>query len=170
MNTPCKMRKILILPNVANAPTLIGVYDTSCNLVESHTLEIPLSDGLVPFFVEFENKGVKFKELYFVRGPGSFMALKLIYLFAKTLQITKNIALYATDAFYFNNNSPIKAYGNCYFIKENVEERHTSPNILLKTYNATNTIPPIAPFALPKVLNVEIFSTELNPLYVLPPI
>lgn len=174
MNTPCKMRKILILPNVANAPTLIGMYDTSCNLVESHTLEIPLSDGLVPFFVVFENKGVKFKELYFVRGPGSFMALKLIYLFAKTLQITKNIALYATDAFYFNNNSPIKAYGNCYFVKENVEthtaELHTSPNILLKTYNAPNTIPPIAPFALPKVLNLEIFSTELNPLYVLPPI
>ena len=59
MNTPCKMRKILILPNVANAPTLIGVYDTSCNLVESYTLEIPLSYVLVPFFVAFENKGVK---------------------------------------------------------------------------------------------------------------
>lgn len=174
MNTPCKMRKILILPNVANAPTLIGVYDTSCNLVESHTLAIPLSDGLVPLFVEFDNKGVAFKELYFVRGPGSFMALKLIYLFAKTLQITKNIALYATDAFYFNDNSPIKAYGNCYFVKDNAEshatESHALPNILLKTYNVPNAIPPIAPFTLPQVLNLEIFSTELSPLYVLPPI
>ena len=169
MNTPCKMRKILILPNVANAPTLVGVYDTNCNLVESHALAIPLSDGLVPLFVGFKNKGVEFKELYFVRGPGSFMALKLIYLFAKTLQITKNIALYATDAFYFNNNSPIKAYGNCYFIKENMESQSAeSPKISLQTYSGA--IPPIAPFALPQVLDLEIFGTELNPLYIFPPI
>ncbi|XPV52291.1 MAG: hypothetical protein ACNI3H_07725 [Halarcobacter ebronensis] len=46
------------------------------------------------------------------------MAIKVAYIFLKTLRITKNIPLYASNGFNFNNNSPIKALGKKYFIKE----------------------------------------------------
>lgn len=103
------MRKILILPNLAGEPTLIGLYteiQQIWNLTESYQITRPLSDGLVPLFVDLRKEGIIFDSLYFVRGPGSFMALKLIYLFAKTLEIAQNTNLYATHAFHFNEKLP----------------------------------------------------------------
>ncbi|EFR48741.1 hypothetical protein HCMG_00914 [Helicobacter canadensis MIT 98-5491] len=119
-----------------------------------------LSESLIPFFVKLKAQGIAANNLYFVRGPGSFMALKLIYLFAKTMQITHNSNLFATHGFYFNSNSPIKAYGNSYFVLENNE-------ITLKTYP---TPPKIAPYTLPQRLNKSLFTETINPLYLLPPV
>ncbi len=177
------MRKVFILPNVAGQPTLIGIYtkiQETWNLVESHAITCPLSDGLVPLFMDLQNKGITLESLYFVRGPGSFMALKLIYLFAKTLEIAQNVNLYATHAFHFNENSPIRAYGNCYFIRENplyttngdfiphtLEEEAQKLKITLRSFD---TPPQIKPFVLPDILDLALFDTQLNPLYLLPPI
>lgn len=188
MNMPYKMHKILILPNLAGKPTLLGVYiktKEKWNLMESYQISNPLSDNLVPFFINLQKQRITFDSLYFVRGPGSFMALKLIYLFAKTLEITQNIKLYATNAFYFNENSPIKAYGNCYFIKEcptkgeilaptdkafkpqPLEKEAREMGITLRNYDSP---PPMQPFALPDFLNLALFDTQLKPLYLLPPV
>lgn len=157
------MLRILILPNTS-APLFVGVYrDFKLEFsLESTKL---LSDSLVSLFLELENRlkksGESFSELYFVRGPGSFMALKLIYIFAKTLEISRDIRLFAADAFNFNQNSPIKAYGNCYFIKE------AESKITLKTFE----IPPtLKALELPQVLDSSIFSQNLKPLYILPPV
>ncbi|MBX7491363.1 hypothetical protein K4G58_07830 [Helicobacter sp. Faydin-H64] len=124
---------------------------------------------MVPLFVELEKHGVEFDTLYFVRGPGSFMALKLLYLFAKTLEIAKGIKLFATHAFHFNASSPIKAYGNCYFVCENAEKSVQTSGFGIRVKNFT-TIPHITPFVLPKVLDTSIFDTNLKPLYLLPPV
>ena len=173
----CKMHKILIVPNIANEPTLVGVYDRNNQFLEQHLIEYPLSDRLVPKFVEFEKSYGGFEDLYFVRGPGSFMALKLIYLFAKTLEIARGVKLYATHAFHFNHYAPIKAYGNCYFViktSQNAQDLEGSQSlkdtqesqILLQKFPQT---PPITPFFLPKVLNESLFDKNLKPLYILPP-
>lgn len=181
------MCKVFILPNSVGKPTLIGIYakiQAHWNLVESYEITYPLSDGLVPLFVNLCKKGIVFDSLYFVRGPGSFMALKLIYLFAKTLEIAQNVKLYATHAFYFNKNSPIKAYGNYYFIygsqklcKSQCSKENLIPRTLEKeaqklqiTLQNFDTPPQIQPFALPDVLNLTLFDTQLKPLYLLPPI
>lgn len=177
------MRKVFILPNIMGQPTLIGVYakiQESWNLIESHAITCPLSDGLVPLFMDLRKQGIAFDSLYFVRGPGSFMSLKLIYLFAKTLEIAQNVKIYATHAFHFNENSPIRAYGNCYFIQENplcanngdfiphtLEEEAQKLKITLQSFN---TPPQIKPFVLPDILNLALFDTQLKPLYLLPPI
>ncbi|WP_245944272.1 MULTISPECIES: hypothetical protein [Helicobacter] len=182
MNTLYKMHKILILPNLAGEPTLVGIY--SCiqkiwKLTQSHLITQPLSEGLVPLFMDLRAQGITFESLYFVRGPGSFMALKLIYLFAKTLEITQNVKLYATHAFHFNENFPIKAYGNCYFIQAdstNQSNTHESKtldkeakelNIHLQSFH---TPPQRKPFVLPDILDLTLFNTQLKPLYLLPPI
>ncbi|MCI5969316.1 MAG: hypothetical protein MRZ19_07430 [Helicobacter sp.] len=154
------------MPNVSREPVLVGVYDANFKLYKDFVLTAPLSDALVPKFMELEKQGIEFDALYFVRGPGSFMALKLLYLFAKTLEIAKGVKLFATHAFYFNANSPIKAYGNCYFVRENTEN-NAEDGICVKNFA---TIPHIAPFSLPKVLDITIFDTNLKPLYLLPPV
>ena len=163
MSMPCKMHKVLILPNVAREPVLIGVYDENFVLCRDFAIVEPLSDALVPKFMELEKWGVEFDALYFARGPGSFMALKLLYLFAKTLEIAKEVKLFATHAFYFNGNSPIRAYGDCYFVCEDL----TNAAICVKKFAR---IPHILPFALPSVLDESIFDTDLKPLYLLPPV
>ncbi len=151
------MNQILIIPT--SQPVLIGVYK-DFQLQSAHSLPAQLSESLIPFFATLKTQGTGLDNLYFVRGPGSLMALKLIYLFAKTLQITYDSKLFATHGFHFNSNSPIKAYGNCYFVLEGSE-------IVLKTYK---TPPKIAPYTLPQKLEQNLFSTETKPLYLLPPV
>lgn len=146
--------KLFIIPT--STPILLGVYKGS-KLLESFSLENKLSDSLLPKFREIYKKYPKIDSLYFVRGPGSFMALKLIYIFAKTLEITKDFKLFGAHGFYFNQNSPIKAYGNSYFVFDK--------EITLKNFQA---IPKIQDYSLPKILDLSLFSSEIDPLYLLP--
>ena len=92
--------------------------------------------------------------LVYTNGPGSFMAIKVSYIFLKTLSIIKSIPLFATDAFYFNDNAPIKAVAKLYFVKNrDVIETMKFDKPLETTYT------------LPKVLNFEKFSTDAAPFY-----
>ena len=82
------------------------------------------------------------------------MAIKVSYIFLRTLCIVKNISLLATDAFYFNNNTPIKAVGKLYFVK-NRDSIETET-----LYEA-----PVMEFTLPQQLILEDFSRESAPFY-----
>jgi tRNA A37 threonylcarbamoyladenosine modification protein TsaB len=87
------------------------------------------------------------------------MAIKITYLFLKTLTITKNCELFATDGFSFNQNSPIKAIGTLYFLRKNG---------IIATQKIDEELEEIKAFALPQSLNYEIFTKENEPLYILP--
>lgn len=95
--------------------------------------------------------------IFFARGPGSFMAIKITYIFLRTLSIVEDIELYATDGFYFNDNKPIKAMHKLYFIKEN----NTITTELFKSEQASE-------FNLPHIIEIEKFSKDIEPLYILP--
>lgn len=97
------------------------------------------------------------ERLFFARGPGSFMAIKVSYILLRTLSITKDIELFATDGFYFNENRPIKAMGKLYFVKE-------GDKIKTKVFNDIEAVE----FDLPRLLHVEDFTKEVEPLYILP--
>ena len=84
------------------------------------------------------------------------MAIKIAYIFLKSLSILKKIPLYATDAFYFNKNTPIKAIGKLYFVKISSE---------IKTQKLEQA--PEALFLLPNVLEYNEFSTNTTPLYMI---
>ncbi len=88
------------------------------------------------------------------------MAIKITYLFLKTISISENIKLFATDGFAFNENSPIKAIGTLYFLKKNGK-------IFTNKINSAD-IKSIKEFQLPKKLDYTIFSKENEPLYILP--
>lgn len=99
------------------------------------------------------------KELFFVRGPGSFMAIKVTYIFLRTLSIALNLPLFACDGFAVNENSPIPAFGNLFFVKKNGK---------ITTKHLDNKI--TTSMALPQKLDTIAFSDKIEPLYVLPAI
>ncbi len=142
------------------SPLLVGVYENKA-LIETFTSKEKTSDILPKIFNTIFKKYAP-KNLYFARGPGSFMAIKITYLFLKTLTITKNMQLFATDGFDFNENSPIKAVGTLYFIKKDG---------IISTQKITDDeIKKIKAFKLPKRLDDKRFTTDNEPLYILPAI
>jgi len=141
-----------IVAIVISKPMKIGVYKDN-QLIEAIEKEGLTSDILPKIFDELMKK-YKINSIIYSKGPGSFMSIKLAYVFFKTLEITKDIAFLAADGFYFNKNSPIKAVGNSYFVKK---EGIISIEKGLKE----------GEFFLPKVIKKEDFSNDTLPLYVL---
>ena len=134
------------------SPILIGVYKDS-ELVETIKSEERSSEVLPELFKTLLDR-YEIRNIIYANGPGSFMAIKVSFIFLRTLCIVKNISLLATDAFYFNNNTPIKAVGKLYFVK-NRDAIETE----------TLTVAPIMEFTLPQQLILEDFSKETAPFY-----
>ncbi len=134
------------------SPIMIGVYKDK-ELVETIESEKQSSEVLPELFKTLLEK-YEIEHIVYANGPGSFMAIKVSFIFLRTLCIVKNISLLATDAFYFNNNTPIKAVGKLYFVK-NRDAIETET--LLEA--------PVMEFTLPQQLKLEDFSTESAPFY-----
>jgi tRNA A37 threonylcarbamoyladenosine modification protein TsaB len=144
-----------LLAITISTPLLLGVYKDDL-LIETITLDGKTSD-LLPISVQNLLSKYDIREIYYVNGPGSYMAIKVSYIFFKTLEVLKGIKLYACDGFEFNNNSPIKAIGKKYFIKDSGEVRLDS----LGEHK-------LSQFELPnKLENIDILDSSL-PNYNLP--
>jgi len=141
-----------IVAVVISKPMLIGIYKDN-KLIETIKKEGLTSDILPSVFDEILKK-YNINSIIYSKGPGSFMAIKLAYVFFKTLEITKNIKLLSADGFYFNKNTPIKAVGNSFFVKKE--------GIISIEKNQKEGV-----FDLPLNLNFEDYSEETEPLYIL---
>jgi tRNA A37 threonylcarbamoyladenosine modification protein TsaB len=134
------------------SPLLVGIYKEGA-LVESIVLEEKSSEALPQLF-ESLLKRYEIAHVVYAKGPGSFMAIKVSYIFLKTLSIVKNITFLATDAFYFNENRPIKAVGKLYFVK-------IADKIKTQRFEEAQE----AAFDLPRTLRIEDFSADTSPYY-----
>lgn len=134
------------------SPLLVGIYKEGA-LVERVELEEKSSEALPQLFETLLER-YEIANLVYAKGPGSFMAIKISYIFLKTLSIVKNITFLATDAFYFNENRPIKAVGKLYFVK-------ISNKIKTQVFEEVQE----AAFALPQTLRIEEFSEDTSPYY-----
>ncbi len=148
------MIEILVI-TISN-PLLIGVYENK-KLIKEHKLDGKTSDLLPSLFIELL-KMYDIKRIIYVNSPGSFMAIKVAYIFLKTICITKDIEFLAIDGFEFNQNSPIKALGKKYFIKD---ENKVKVDFLEKDCI-------IHDFNLPTSLEKYTFNDETLPIYNLP--
>ena len=99
-----------------SSPLLVGVYLDDI-LIKSTSSNKKTSEALVSILKEILDE-YDIKEIIYANGPGSYMAIKLTYIILQTINIIKDIPVKASSAFEFNNNKPIKAMGNLYFIKE----------------------------------------------------
>ncbi len=150
------MIEVLVI-SISN-PLLIGVYKDK-SLIEEYSKEGKTSDILPLLFDELLKK-YPLKRLNYVNTPGSYMAIKVSYVFLKTLSIVKNLEFKACTGFEFNDNSPIKALGKKYFINEN-------GNIKVDFLENKDII---SPFKLPKSIKMIDFKDETLPIYNLPAI
>ena len=135
-----------------SSPVLVGIYKDGV-LVEEIRSEGMSSDVLAEIFDSLL-KRYTFSNFIYAKGPGSFMGIKVTYLFLKTLSITLKIPLLATDAFFFNQNSPIKAVGKLYFVKNRT-------TIELEPLVSSEVIA----FTLPKKIDLEKFDSDNLPYY-----
>ena len=133
-------------------PIKIGIYK---NRVLSKTIisEEMTSDFLPKFFENILSK-YKIGNIIYSNGPGSYMSIKLTYIFLKTLQIVHNFTILAVDGFYFNGNLPIKAVGNRFFVKEN-------DTITIQKSDL------VGEFELPAKIEISDFSSDIEPIYIL---
>ncbi len=147
------MRKKVDLVVIAlSTPIQIGVYENN-TLLDTISSDKKSSDILPIIFDEIFKK-YDVQKLFYANGPGSFMAIKVAYIFLKSISILKNIPLYATDAFYFNNNNPIKAIGKLHFVKVSNEIKTQKLEVVVDN-----------DFKLPNTLKSEEFVSETTPLY-----
>jgi len=145
-------KNVDVLLIALSSPILVGIYEDD-KLIKSIKSEEKSSDILATIYKDiFDNYEVK--GLFFTNGPGSFMAIKVAYIFLKSISILKDIELFATDAFKFNENTPIKAIAKLYFVKINQE-------IKTQKFDSVQTME----FKLPKLLNRDEFTTDTVPLY-----
>lgn len=137
-------------------PLLIGVYENK-NLIKEYKLEGKTSD-LLPSLFSRILKEFDIKRINYVNSPGSYMAIKVAYIFLKTISISKNIELMACNGFEFNENSPIKALGKKYFIqdKDGIKVDFLEKEDIIRDFKLPNNI---------EVIN---FNKQTLPIYNLP--
>ncbi len=145
-------KKVDILLVTLTSPILVGIYEDN-KLIETIKSDKKSSDVL-PLIFQDLLKRYNIQNLFYANGPGSFMAIKVAYIFLKSLSVLKKIPLYACDAFYFNENQPIKAIGKLYFVK-----------IASKIETQKFKTVPKREFKLPDELDYDEFSTNATPLY-----
>jgi len=145
-------KEVDLLLIALTSPILIGVYENN-RLIETIESDGKSSDVL-PLIFQDILKRYKITKLFYANGPGSFMAIKVAYVFLKSLSVLKKIPLYARDAFYFNENRPIKAIGKLCFVK-----------IASKIETQKFETVPTSVFKLPDELDYNEFSTNATPLY-----
>lgn len=133
----------------------MGIYENN-QLIHAYETTDQTSESL-PLLFEGILKEYQPIRLFFARGPGSFMAIKITYIFLKTLSIALGIPLLASDGFAFNEGRAIRAMRNLYFIKE----KQAITTVRLEE-------PVEQHFTLPKRLKEDLFSDEIEPLYMLP--
>ncbi|MEA3352273.1 MAG: hypothetical protein U9Q33_00450 [Campylobacterota bacterium] len=150
-----KSVNILVIPIAS--PLLIGIYEDS-KLIDTISKEGKTSDILPLMFDEIIEK-YDIDKLYYTNGPGSYMSIKVAYVFLKTISIVKDIPLEAAKAFHFNENSPIKALGKKYFFNDKNDRiaiRFLEENEIIKD------------FKIPELLDRSFFDNNSLPSYDLP--
>ncbi len=138
-----------------SSPLLVGIYKNG-KLINSYIKDSQTSEALPSVFDDIL-KRYRIGELFYAKGPGSFMAIKVAYLFLKTISIVKDVKLFASEGFLFNGNGPIRALKKVYFVKND-------DKIVTEIFKEDID----QKFALPEVLDKSLFSEDTEPLYVLP--
>ena len=125
-------------------------------LIKTFSSNQKTSEILLPFIMDILNE-YDISEIIYTRGPGSYMAIKLTYIMLKTIEIMRDIKCVGCSGFTLNNNQPIKAIGNLYFIKE-------KETIITKKFEQSINVV----FTLPQSIHDLEIDEESTPEYILP--
>jgi len=138
-----------------SSPFLIGLYFDK-QLVQEWSSDEKISDALLPLLMPIVDKH-DINSIIYTSGPGSHMATKLTFVTLKTIEIAKGIPCVGCSGFDCNDNRPIKAMGNLYFVKE-------KETIITKKFDQVTNMS----FALPQNLQDIKLDFDAMPLHILP--
>ncbi len=139
------------------SPILVGIYENK-KLIKTISKEGKTSEVLPNIIQEVLNI-YKIDNIIYVNGPGSYMAIKVAYIFLKTICIVKKINFLSLSGFAVNNNSAIKALGNKYF---SLDDKR---NIIIRALYEHEKLDD---FILPLEININNYSKDTLPNYQLP--
>lgn len=139
------------------SPLLVGVYKND-KLIKKFEIDGKTSD-ILPLTYDKITKEFNIDKIYYVNGPGSYMSIKVSYIFLKTISIVEKKEFYSILGFELNNNSPIKALGKKYF-------KYINNEVKIELLNDDR----LESFELPDSLENISFSKDTLPRYVLPAI
>lgn len=137
------------------SPFSLGIYQEN-ELIKEYMASGKASDVLPPMIDEVIKEFAP-DEIYYTNGPGNHMSLKIAFVCLKALCVIKKIPLYGVSPFVFNGNSPIKAFGNSYFVS-------TLGKIEVEIFEEE---PTLLPAALPKCVRFEELKGSDEPLFLL---
>ncbi|BCZ16880.1 Universal bacterial protein YeaZ [Helicobacter sp. NHP19-003] len=145
-------------------PVKVGVYAPSGEflhaLVSNERTNVALIEIFENLLEWLKAQDLAIQVLYYVKGPGSFMAMKLTHIFVHAWVLLNPTPLHSALGFAFNGASPIKAFGKSFYVFEDDQ-------VVLKTFESP---PKCQEMALPSVLDPLLFTTDNKPLYFLPPV
>ena len=138
-----------------STPLQVGLYRNG-SLQQRIVSERKISESLNGILMDVMDRSPLDRILY-VRGPGSYMAIKLTYIMLRTLQVVRGIPFAGCSAFSFNGGRPVKAIGSLYFVKE-------KETIITRKFDETIE----QRFELPETLAGLSIDAEATPDYLLP--
>jgi len=150
-------KKVSVFVIALASPILVGIY-------EDNKLTLTLSNEgktseVLPSITKDILNTYDIQNIIYVNGPGSYMAIKVSYIFLKTICITNKINFYACSGFDVNNKSPIKALGKKFFVQDEKKE------VYMRVLNENEIL---NDFKLPVEINIDNYSTHTLPNYNLP--
>lgn len=134
------MKTTLFVISIAN-PILIGLYEDE--ILKKVIEKDGKTSDILPSTVNDILKSHTLDEIIYVNGPGSYMSIKISYLFLKTLSITLGSKFLAVSGFTLNENSPIRALGKKYFFQDDsgeIKMRFLEDDEVLKPFNLPHQI------------------------------
>ena len=149
-----RRKRVDILLVALASPILVGVYEDGALIEEIRSHQ--RSSEALPGIYEALLKKYEIDSFIYTNGPGSFMSIKVAYIFLRSLGILKDIPLYAMDAFCCNGNRPIKAVGKLHFVK--IQDKIETRKFDEVQRNS---------FELPKTLDKRQISSDSAPMYVI---
>ena len=144
--------RVDILLIALSTPILVGVYRDGTLLERIESRERS-SEALPRIYKELLHR-YEISSFIYANGPGSFMSIKVAYVFLRSLSILKEIPLYAADAFDFNGSRPIKAVGKLHFVK--IHDK-------IETQKFEEVFEPS--FEVPQTLDTVKISSNSTPMY-----
>ncbi|TSA86345.1 hypothetical protein FNE76_02220 [Helicobacter mehlei] len=144
------------------SPIKVGVYDHRGSFLHAFQSSKQASFALVEVFDALlawtKDHQLALQAIYYAKGPGSLMAMKLTHVFLHTLSLARSLELYSALGFAFNNNAPIKAFGKMGYVLKG-DQMHLVP--------CDSELPPLD---LPAHLDRSVFTQDNQPIYLLPPV
>lgn len=152
-------RNAIFLFLTVKSPFTIAVYDSAKHiLIEKITCEDAKASDVLPSMIGSLLEKYEPILLLYSNGPGNQMSIKISYVCLKTVSIAKNIALKAASSFAFNGYKPIELINKRFFCFEN-------DNIAIKYLPHESDYE----MRVPEFIDCDKFSSECEPIYIMPP-